>query len=518
MEWWEWVLVVVAAALAALALHDVLQRRHAVLHNFPIVGHLRYLLEGVGPELRQYIVTDNDADKPFSRDQRRWIYTGAKKLNTYFGYGTDNDLEQSPSYLIVKQTSFPLEEALPGSDGGPPGYTLPCAKVLGGPRDRARAFRMPSAVNISGMSYGSLSAAAVESLNRGAALAGCSQGTGEGGLTAHHRHGGSLVWQIATGYFGCRDAQGHFDLARFTDVVAETPNLCAIEVKLSQGAKPGIGGVLPGAKVTPEIARIRGIPVGVDCISPARHTAFHDADSLLDFVEQLADVSGLPVGIKSAVGDEGFFVELARLMRSGERGIDFVVVDGGEGGTGAGPLTFTDHVALPFKLGFSRVFRAFVEEGVAPRVVFVGSGKLGLPEQGLLAFALGCDAINVGREAMLSIGCIQAQRCHTGRCPTGVTTNSRWLMKGLDPDLKSVRAASYIVQLRKELLQLSHACGAVHPALVTLDHLEIIGEHFDARPAREVFGYERGWGLPSTEDRDAIVSLMTQPSSTTSDR
>src|SRR5262249_40219816 len=163
---------------------------------FPIVGHLRYLLEGVGPELRQYIVTDNDADKPFSRDQRRWIYTGAKKLNTYFGYGTDNDLEQSPSYLIIKQTAFPLEEAPAGCDGGPPDSPLPSAKVLGGPRERARASRMPSAVNISGMSYGSLSAAAVESLNRGAALAGCSQGTGEGGLTEHHRHGGPLVWQI----------------------------------------------------------------------------------------------------------------------------------------------------------------------------------------------------------------------------------------------------------------------------------------------------------------------------------
>jgi glutamate synthase domain-containing protein 2 len=509
MRWWEWVLVAIVVGLAVLAVHDLTQRRHAILRNFPIVGHLRYLLEGVGPEIRQYIVTDNDSDKPFSRDHRRWVYSSAKQVNTYFGYGTDNDLERSPNYVIVKQTSFPLEEAAFDSPGGPPAYTLPCAKVLGGPRGRARAYRMPSAVNISGMSYGSLSSAAIEALNRGAGLAGCSQGTGEGSVTEYHRHGGDLVWQIASAYFGCRDDQGRFSLPRFVDVVAATPSLRAIEVKISQGAKPGIGGVLPGAKVTKEIAAIRGIPAGVDCISPARHSAFHDADSLLDFVEQLADASGgLPVGIKSAVGEDTMFRDLARLMSRGDRGVDFIVIDGGEGGTGAGPLTFTDHVALPFKLGFSRVYRIFVEEGVAERVVFVGSGRLGIPDQGLLGFALGCDAVNIGREAMLSIGCIQAQRCHTGRCPTGVTTNSKWLMRGLDPDLKSVRAANYVRQLRKELLQLSHACGVAHPAFVTLDHLEIVGETFDARPAREVFAYEPGWGLPSSEDRATLEDLM----------
>ena len=301
---------------------------------------------------------------------------------------------------------------------------------------------MPSAVNISGMSYGSLSSAAVEALNRGAALAGCLQSTGEGGLTRHHRHGGELVWQIGTGYFGCRNADGTFSLERFTEMVEATPQLRAIEVKLSQGAKAGLGGVLPGAKVTKEIAEIRGIPVGVDCISPAAHTAFHDADSMLDFVEQLAEVSGRPVGIKSAVGDDSFFRELAGLMANGERGVDFITIDGGEGGTGAGPLAFTDHVALPFKVGFSRVYRSFAEQGITDDVVFVGAGKLGFPDTALLAFALGCDAVNVGREAMLSIGCIQAQRCHTGRCPTGVTTNSKWLMRGLDPDLKWVRCAA----------------------------------------------------------------------------
>jgi glutamate synthase domain-containing protein 2 len=183
-------------------------------------------------------------------------------------------------------------------------------------------------------------------------------------------------------------------------------------------------------------------------------------------------------------------------MQSGERGVDFITIDGGEGGTGAGPLAFTDHVSLPFKIAFSRVYRIFAEAGLTDRIVFLGAGKLGFPEAALLAFALGCDGVNVGREAMFSIGCIQAQRCHTGRCPTGVTTHSTWLTRGLDPELKAVRCANYVVRLREELLQMARACGTAHPALVTLDHLEVLGDHFDSRSARDVFGYEPGWGLP----------------------
>ncbi len=496
---------VLLVALVALAVYDLVQRKHAILRNFPVIGHLRFLLEGVGPELRQYIVTDNDTEKPFSRDERRWIYTSSYRTDTNFGFGTDNDLEHTPGYLIVKQSEFPLDA--PSADDD---HALPCAKVLGAARGRAKAFRMPSAVNISSMSYGALGSHAVEALNGGARLAGCIQGTGEGGLTHHHRQGGDLVWQIGTGYFGCRDARGHFDLARFEDVVASTPEIRAIDVKLSQGAKPGLGGLLPGAKVTAEIAAIRGVPAGVDCQSPARHTAFRDADSLLDFVELLAQRTGLPVGIKSAVGDGAFFRDLARLMATTGRGVDFLTVDGGEGGTGAGPLAFTDHVALPFKLACSRVYGTFAEQGITDDVVFIGSGRLGLPSQALLAFALGCDAINVGREAMLAIGCIQAQRCHTGRCPTGITTSSTWRQRGLDPARKSVRGAAYVVQLRKELLDLAHACGEVHPALVGLDHVEILDDGFRSRSGTEVFDYEAAWGYPSAADRAEIVRIMRE--------
>jgi len=507
VDWWGWALLGVAVLLAAVVVHDLTQRRHAILRNFPVIGHLRYLLEAIGPELRQYIVTDNDSDKPFSRDHRRWVYATAKRTDPYYGFGTDNDLEGSNHYLIVKQAAFPLD----APRSAPPGDRddrLPMAKVLGGARGRRDAWRPTSAVNISSMSYGSLSGRAVESLNRGAALTGCWQGTGEGGITPHHRHGGDLVWQIGTGYFGCRDAAGRFDPTRFRAVVEAEPTIRAIEVKLSQGAKPGIGGLLPAAKVTPEIAALRGVPAGVDCVSPAAHSAFGDADSLLDFVESLAEMSGKPVGIKTAVGDDALFRDLARLMAGADRGIDFLVVDGGEGGTGAGPLVFTDHVALPFKVGFARVYRVFAEAGLTDRVVFLGSGKLGLPGAALLAFALGCDGVNVGREAMLSIGCIQAQRCHTDRCPTGVATQSRRLQRGLDPTDKSVRCANYLSALRHELLRLSRACGVAHPALVTTEQVEILDDRFGSESARSVFGYDAGWGRPGPTDVAALGRLL----------
>jgi glutamate synthase domain-containing protein 2 len=508
VSWWQWALVAVVGVVVLVAVHDVTQRRHAILRVFPVVGHLRFLLEAIGPELRQYIVTDNDDERPFSRDQRRWVYTSSKRLDTYFGFGTDNDLDQSPGHLIVRQSPFPLPSPAPGFPGYDPEHRLPVAKVAGAARRRAGAVRFDSVVNISSMSYGSLSGPAVEALNRGAALAGCLQGTGEGGISPHHRHGGDLIWQIGTSYFGCRELDGRFSLPRLVDTVAAEPRVKGLEIKLSQGAKAGLGGLLPATKITPEISRIRGVPLGVDCISPAAHTAFADTDGLLDFVEQLADATGLPVGIKSAVGDERFFVDLADLMAAGDRGVDWITIDGGEGGTGAGPVAFTDHVSLPFKVGFSRVYRIFAERALTDDVVFIGSGRLGLPPAALLAFALGCDAINVGREAMLAIGCIQAQRCHTGRCPVGVTANDRWRARGLEPDLKSVRAANYLVQLRKELEQLSRACGVAHPALVTLDQIAILDGAFGSRSAREVFGYEPGWGLPSPADVDAVSTLL----------
>ncbi len=423
MSPWWWLLLGIGVAVVAVALYDVTQRRHAILRTYPVVGHLRFILEAFGPELRQYIVTNNDDERPFSRDQRRWIYTSAKGLDNTFGFGTDNRLDSVSDYLIIRHAAFP-EPPLPGEPrDADAAFAVPAVKVLGAAHGRRHAWRPASIVNISAMSYGSLSGAAIRSLNLGAAAAGCLQTTGEGGLSDHHRHGGELVFQIGTGYFGCRDDRGGFSLDALLASIEGAP-VRAVEIKLSQGAKPGLGGLLPGAKVSPEIARVRGIPVGVDCKSPNRHSAFDDVDGLVEFVETIAAATGLPVGIKSAVGEQEFWSALAARMVATGGGPDFVTVDGGEGGTGAAPLVFGDHVALPFLRAFPRVYRAFAEEGLHEGVVFIGSGRLGLADRGLTAMAMGCDLVNVGREAMLAIGCIQSQRCHTDRCPTGVARRS----------------------------------------------------------------------------------------------
>jgi len=504
---WIWITAVLVLVLVLVTLYDLLQTKHAILRNFPIIGHFRYWLESIGPELRQYIVTDNDEERPFSRDQRRWVYSSSKNANNYFGFGTDNDLETPQNYLIIKQSMFPLHVPHKGDPDYDPSFPLPCAKVLGGPRGRAKAFRPSSIVNISAMSFGSLSAPATEAINRGAKLAGCLHNTGEGGVAPYHLHGGELVWQIGTGYFGCRDEHGNFDLQRLIDTVAAHP-IRALEIKLSQGAKPGMGGLLPAAKISAEISRIRGIPMGRDCASPNRHSTFHDVDSMLDFVELLADKTGLPVGIKSAVGEMAFWRELADAMLQTNRGVDFITIDGGEGGTGAAPLTFSDHVSLPFKIGMSRVYRLFAEAKLHHDIVFNGSGKLGFPETALFAFAMGCDLISVAREAMLAIGCIQAQRCHTDHCPTGVATQNRWLMRGLDPTSKSARLANYVVTLRKELTHLSRACGVYHPGLLTCDHFEILDGSFGASSMYELFHYDEGWGLPGPKEIEEITRIM----------
>lgn len=501
----HWLLLVIGLLLA-VALYDLFQRKHAILRNFPIIGHFRYWLEAVGPEVRQYIVVSNDEERPFSRDQRRWVYSSSKKQNNYFGFGTDNDLELTANHLILKHSAFPLPAVHPGEPGYDPTYSVPCAKILGGSRGRKFAFRPSSVINISGMSFGSLGSAAVDSMNRGAGLCSCLHNTGEGGIAPYHLRGGDLVWQIGTGYFGCRAEDGNFSKDRFLATLARAP-VRAIEIKLSQGAKPGLGGVLPGAKVTPEIAAIRGIPLGKDCISPSYHRAFDGVEGLIEFVEELSEACGLPVGIKSAVGQLEFWNALASKMSESGRGPDFIAIDGGEGGTGAGPLVFADHVAQPFKIGFSQVYSIFAEHGLHEDVVFIGSGRLGFPADAMLAFALGCDLINVGREAMMAVGCIQAQRCHTGHCPTGVATHNKWLMRGLDPELKAARLANYIVTLRKELLQLSHACGVRHPALITLEHFTVLDDQFGSRDAADVFGYPAGRGLPSEADRRFVGTI-----------
>ena len=505
---WLYASIVVLVLIFCVALHDLLQTKDPILRNFPVVGHGRHLLQELGPKLRQYIVAGNNEERPFNRDQRSWVFRSSNKENNYFGFGTDNDLERTSNYIIIKHSPFPLPTKREGDEGYDPDYSIPCAKILGEWRDRKKKFRPLSIINVSAMSYGSLSAAAIEAINRGSKICGCIQNTGEGGVAPHHDHGGDLIWQLGTGYYGARAADGNFDEKRFVDTIQKFPSIKAIEVKLSQGAKPGKGGVLPAQKVTQEIADIRGIPVGKSCLSPSYHHAFSNVDQLLDFVERLADLSGLPVGIKSAVGEMEFWRELVDLMQHSDRAVDFVAIDGGEGGTGAAPLTFSDHVALPFKLGLARVFREFSQAGLQENIVFVGSGKLGFPEESLLSMAMGCDMINVARTAMLAIGCIQAQICHTGKCPTGVATQKKWLMRGLDPNDKSYRLANYITVLRKEILELCFACGVSHPAMITPDHFEVLHDNFQTASIKESFKLQGVSTMPSDEDIQNLIKIM----------
>jgi glutamate synthase domain-containing protein 2 len=512
MGWWI-ALWVVLGLLALVFIHDVAQRRWPIIHNFPLVGHIRYWLIVIGPELRQYIVAQNREERPFDRHERNWIETSSLGTNNYFGFGTDADILKD-GHTLIKQAGFPYD---------PPGHTrlitvdepfhhdesydVPAWKLIGQRHRRRRPYRPTSVINISAMSYGSLGRNAVEAMNRGAKLANCFQNTGEGGVAPYHlTTDADLVWQLGTGKFGARGADGEFSADTVAAVCQRHPQIKMLEIKLSQGAKPGKGGVLPGKKVTAEVSAIRGIPMGKDCISPNGHLEFHDAAGLIDFVEGLAEKTGLPVGIKSAVGKPDFWTDLARLMKARNEGPDFIAIDGGEGGTGAAPLTFADHVSLPFFEGFTRVYRIFLEAGIAGEITWIAAGKLGFPDKAITAFALGADLINVAREAMIAIGCIQAQQCHTNHCPAGVATSSWWLQRGLDPVVQAERFHRYVQTFRKELIALTHACGYEHPNDFTTTDLEISRGASGFVTLRDRYGYEPD-RTPHLRSADATIRL-----------
>ena len=486
IPWWCYPLV----GLVVLAIRDVSQKTHTVQHNFPVVGHLRYLIETVGPEFRQYIVANNREELPFNRRQRAWVYASSKKENNFQGFGTDQDIN-SAGYVFIKPAMLPrrLEKNHPYRDNP---YVVPSAKTIGLAHNRQKPYHPRSVVNISGMSFGSLSGAAVESMNKGAAKFGCYQNTGEGSFTPYHNHGGDVVINIGTAYFGIRDDDGNFVMEKLVALTSQNSCIKMIELKLSQGAKPGKGGVLPAAKITREIAEIRHLPMGKDVISPASHSAFTNLPEMIDFIESMAHNTGLPVGIKSAVGKLDMWETLCELMVKTGKGPDFITIDGGEGGTGAAPPSFADHVSLPWVYGFSSVYKIFQKHGLTDKITFIGSGKLGLPDTAVMAFAMGADIVNVGREAMLSIGCIQAQVCHTNRCPTGVTSQNKWLQSGIDPALKSERCYNYLKTLSKEIVDISIACGYEHPSEFTMDDVDVaMGDNNRTQSLRLTYGYQK---------------------------
>lgn len=484
ISWWQWILIL----LFVIGIIDIIQKKHTIMHNFPIVGHLRYFLESIGPELRQYIVANNREELPFNRRERGWIYASAKNENNYEGFGTDQDI-YSTHYVFINNALLPFKVPAGHPNEKNSGF-VPCAKVMGEYNKRKRPFRPASVINVSAMSFGSLSAKAIESLNQGCKLSGAYHNTGEGGFSPYHQMGADVVFQIGTAYFGVRDEHGNFSMEKLVKMVNDSPQIRAIEIKLSQGAKPGKGGVLPAAKITKEISEIRGVPMGKDVISPAYHSAFDSVEGLLDFIEDIAANTGLPVGIKSAVGHLNGWHDLARLMEQRGHGPDFITIDGGEGGTGAAPPSFADHVSIPWIYAFSDVYKIFKENNLTHRIVFIASGKLGFPAKGAMAFALGADCINVAREAMMSIGCIQAQSCHTNTCPTGVATQNKWLQAGINIDDKAMRTNFYFTKFRKELLQITHACGYEHPCQFTMEDADInLSDKNLAKTLAETFDY-----------------------------
>lgn len=487
ISWWLWLLI----ALALVAIRDIFfQRSHTISHNFPIVGHLRYWLESIGPEMRQYFVANNREELPFNRIERGWIYASAKRENNYEGFGTDRDIYDHHHIFIKNQMmAYKVEDNHPNTIDK---TFLPCAKVIGGYNKRRKPYRPASIINVSAMSFGSLSAAAVEAMNTGVKNSGAYHNTGEGGLSPYHKHGGDVIFHFGTGYFGVRSKEGSFSMEKMKKLVNENPCIKAIEIKLSQGAKPGKGGILPGAKITREIAEIRGVEVGKDVLSPATHKAFNNVPELLQLIENIATETGLPVGIKGAIGKLDQWEELATLMVKTGKGPDFITVDGGEGGTGAAPPSFADHVSLPWVYGFTCLYQVFQKKGLTDRIVFIGSGKLGFPAKAAMAFAMGVDCINVAREAMMSIGCIQSQVCHTNRCPAGVATQNKWLQRGINVPLKSVRLAQYFKTFRKEFIEITHAAGYEHPCQFTMKDIQVNVDDIDLnRNLQYTYGYDK---------------------------
>ena len=482
-----WVSPSAAIAVAAIALYDAfINKKHSITKNFPVLGRLRYLFERFRPEIRQYFIEDDRNGLPFNRADRNYVYRSAKGENNMSGFGSDADFNVSGHFVIL-QSEFPKN----GDDTD----VVPCAKVMGPHRNKP--YRPSSIINISAMSYGALGANATTANNIASLEAGMYHNTGEGGFSPYHETADQVVFQIGTGYFGCgiTMADGKtrkFSMPLLLELVSKHPSIKAIEIKLSQGAKAGKGGVLPAAKVTDEIAAIRGVEVGKSVLSPAQHNAFNDVDGLIDFVEMIADNTGLPVGIKSAVGKSDFWETLAQRMKERGKGPDFITVDGGEGGTGAAPAPFADHVSLPFMDAFPLVYRIFQKNGLTDKTVFIASAKLGFPAKSVIAFAMGADLVNIAREIMLSAGCIQAKKCHLGTCPAGIATHSWWLNRGFDENDKSQRVARFVKTLRKDILALTHAAGYEHPSEFRLSDIRVKDDAaLQYRNMSDIYGYEK---------------------------
>ena len=457
-----YLLYALVAWLVWMLVYDLLQKGHAIQRNYPVIGRFRYMFENMGEYFRQYWFAGDRDELPFNRATRAWIYRTAKGLGGLLGFGSTNDLRQAGSIIFVNAAYPKLEEEF--TDVQP---------VTIGP-DCKYPFAAKSIFNISGMSYGAISEAAVRALSIGAGEAGIWMNTGEGGISPYHLEGNcDLIYQIGTAKYGVRDEVGDLSDEKLLDV---SKKVKAFEIKLSQGAKPGRGGVLPGGKVTAEIAKIRGIPEGKVSSSPNRHKEIRSADDLLDMIHRVREVTGRPVGFKSVLGSDKFPIDLCKaiLKRGVESAPDFITVDGGEGGTGAAPQILSDHVGLPIVESLPLIVDVLCAYGLRERVKVVASGKLVHSAKVAWALCAGADFVVSARGFMFSLGCVQSMQCHKDTCPTGITTHSKYRQRGLVVEVKSERVKQYAHWMSYEVNSLAHSCGLGNAREFKREHIRIV--------------------------------------------
>jgi glutamate synthase domain-containing protein 2 len=461
---------------------DVTQTKQALRRNYPVVAHFRYFFEHLGEFFRQYFFAMDREEMPFNRAQRSWVYRAAKNLETTQSFGSTRDIHQQGALLFVN-CPFPTL----GADASPIG------KVTIG-EGCPHPYTADSVFNISGMSYGALSKPAVQALSRGAKMAGCWMNTGEGGVSPYHLESGcDLVYQIGTAKYGVRDSDGHFCDEKLREVAAYS-QIRMFEIKLSQGAKPGKGGILPGAKVSEEIARIRGIEVGQDSISPNRHPEINSAEDLLDMIAHVREVTGKPVGFKCVMGAYSWLDRLFELVQ--QRGIasapDFITLDSADGGTGAAPTSLMDYMGLSIKESLPLLVDRLHTYGLKERIKVITSGKLINPADVAWALCMGADFIVSARGFMMALGCIQALQCSKNTCPTGITSHNPKLQKGLDPDLKALRVKQYLQNLVYEVGVISHSCGVKEPRQLQRYHCHQVIEHGRSRSLADLYPLPAG--------------------------
>ena len=485
---WAFLPFFIFAALTALGIHDVRQTRHAIVRNYPVLGHIRFLFEKVRPEIRQYLIEGDQDEQPFSREQRSLVYQRSKGAEDKRPFGTQERVyEAGYSWLTHSVQPIHLEDT-------------DFRVMIGG--DNCKQPYNASLYNISAMSFGALSANAISALNKGAKIGGFAHDTGEGGISRYHRDGGGdLIYEIGSGYFGCRNDDGTFNPEKFAKQAADD-QIKMIELKLSQGAKPGHGGMLPAAKITPEIAEARDIPMGVDCVSPAAHSAFTGPMELMHLIGQLRDLSGgKPIGFKLCIGHRREFMCMVKAML--ETGIipDFIVVDGTEGGTGAAPLEFANHVGMPMVEGLTFVHNTLRGAGIRDQVKIGAAGKVVSAFDIARALSIGADWCNSARGYMFAIGCIQAQACHTNHCPVGVTTQDPVRQAALDVNDKSKRVARFHANTLRALGEMAGAAGLNDPRGFLPYHFMTRKGDGQMTEAADVYTYMReGFLLDDGED------------------